>query len=56
MVSDDGIPCSSCKLWKKQLKKFSCDPNRCEALSEWLLEAKNQIKFQIRQREYQYVV
>lgn len=56
MSSNKNIPCSSCKLWKKQIKKFVCNPNQCETLSDWLLDAENQIVFEVRQRECQYIV
>lgn len=56
MNSRKTIPCSVCKSWKKEQKKFSCDPNQCEILSKWLFCAENEIVFEVRQRECQYVV
>ena len=56
MSSKKTIPCSVCRSWKKDQKKFSCDPNKCEILSKWLLNAENEIVFEVKQRQCQYVV
>ncbi|MBK5133339.1 hypothetical protein JJE00_02805 [Candidatus Bathyarchaeota archaeon] len=56
MVNDKEIPCTTCSLWKKQRKEFSCKPNRCEVLSEWLLKTEDPITFEVRIRENQYIV
>jgi hypothetical protein len=32
-----GIPCMQCDSWKKKERKFSCNPNDCKVLTEWLL-------------------
>ena len=56
MVDDKEIPCTNCSLWKKQVKEFICNPNSCEALSEWLLKAEDQIIYEVRFRESQYIV
>jgi hypothetical protein len=38
MEGDDSIPCSKCLFWDEVKKSFSCDPNRCKKLSDWLLK------------------
>jgi hypothetical protein len=38
MAKAPEIPCSCCLLWDKEKKSFSCDPNKCEKLSYWLLK------------------
>jgi len=32
------IPCASCNSWKKQQKKFSCNPDSCKELTAWLVK------------------
>ena len=38
MESDTEIPCSTCVLWHPEKKSFSCNPNSCKKLSNWLLK------------------
>jgi hypothetical protein len=32
------IPCSSCHRWNSKAKSFSCNPNKCTKLAEWLFD------------------
>jgi hypothetical protein len=36
------IPCTTCKSYNAKLSKFSCKPNDCKELSDWLLPYVNQ--------------
>jgi hypothetical protein len=36
--SGTEIPCSICPYWNQKIKSFSCDPNKCAELSNWLLK------------------
>jgi len=38
MSTKSEIPCSNCHLWNAEKKRFSCNPDKCEKLSEWLLD------------------
>jgi hypothetical protein len=38
MEHQEEIPCASCQSWNGKEKKFSCNPNRCKGLSEWMHE------------------
>ncbi len=40
-MSKDEIPCSNCAKWNPKVKNFSCNPNKCERLSDWLLRHAN---------------
>jgi hypothetical protein len=40
MKDEKGIPCTICQLWHPEEKGFSCDPNKCEKLTVWLLNHK----------------
>jgi hypothetical protein len=36
MDHQEEIPCTSCQSWNGKQKKFSCNPNLCKGLSEWM--------------------
>jgi hypothetical protein len=36
MEHQEEIPCASCQSWNGKQKKFSCNPNTCKGLSEWM--------------------
>lgn len=38
METKEEIPCSMCKLWHSEKKEFSCEPQKCDKLTEWLLK------------------
>jgi hypothetical protein len=38
MSDNNEIPCSTCHKWKAAEKTFSCNPSKCEKLSEWLFD------------------
>lgn len=38
MENDDVIPCAKCMAWNQETKSFSCSPNKCLKLSNWLLK------------------
>lgn len=38
MENDDVIPCAKCAAWNQKTKSFSCSPNECAKLSNWLLK------------------
>jgi len=60
MKNEADIPCAQCSLWDAKAKSFSCNPNRCGRLSNWLLQnAQNhatQIQTEQVQPQIQYVV
>jgi hypothetical protein len=56
MESDANIPCSKCLLWDKVKKSFSCDPNRCKKLSDWLLKHATDNAAEPQKKMVQYVV
>jgi hypothetical protein len=62
MEHQEEIPCSSCQSWNGRQKKFSCNPNVCKGLSEWMHEhtsipnAAEQIQVQLPETATQYVV
>ena len=37
MNNNSEIPCSLCHKWDIKAKSFTCSPNKCQKLSEWLL-------------------
>ncbi|MGD0643498.1 MAG: hypothetical protein ABSA75_01175 [Candidatus Bathyarchaeia archaeon] len=37
MSNNSEIPCSACHNWDATAKSFSCNPDKCQKLSEWLL-------------------
>jgi len=37
MAKQAEIPCASCRSWVKKQKKFSCNPDECKGLTEWIL-------------------
>ena len=41
MENDANIPCNTCMFWNPTKKSFSCDPNTCKKLSNWLLKHAN---------------
>jgi hypothetical protein len=36
MAKKAEIPCASCRSWVKKQKKFSCNPDECSGLTEWM--------------------
>ena len=36
MEDNSEIPCSFCKKWDSKTKSFSCNPDECQKLTEWL--------------------
>ena len=38
MSSNAEIPCATCLLWKPKEKSFTCDPNACKRLTNWLMK------------------
>jgi hypothetical protein len=38
MSNNSKIPCSMCHKWNVEAKSFSCNPNKCQKLSEWLYD------------------
>jgi hypothetical protein len=36
MAKQKEIPCASCQSWVKKQKKFSCNPDDCKGLADWL--------------------
>jgi hypothetical protein len=56
MESDASIPCSKCLLWDKEKTSFSCDPNRCKKLSDWLLKHARDSTVDLQDKIVQYVV
>ena len=38
MSNNSEIPCSICQKWNAEAKSFKCNPNKCQKLSEWLLD------------------
>jgi hypothetical protein len=62
MEHQEEIPCASCQSWNGKQKKFSCNPNHCKELSEWMHErnsqpsAMEQIQVQLPETAIQYVV
>jgi hypothetical protein len=62
MEHQEEIPCASCQSWNGKQKKFSCNPNHCKELSEWMHEhnsqpiAMEQIQIQLPETAIQYVV
>jgi hypothetical protein len=64
MSDNSEIPCSTCHKWNAEQKEFSCNPSKCEKLSEWLFDhaqhepetADNAETIQIIAAPLQYVV
>jgi len=56
MEQDKEIPCSACQLWDKEAKRFSCDPNKCERLTRWLLKHAQDANSEEPVEAIQYVV
>ena len=56
MESDANIPCATCQLWNPEKKSFSCNPNSCKKLSNWLLKHTNVPADDPQNRIVQYVV
>jgi hypothetical protein len=62
MEHQKEIPCASCQSWNGKQKKFSCNPNYCKGLSEWmqahssLPNAMEQIQVQLPETAIQYIV
>ena len=44
MESKQEIPCASCQSWNAKRRKFSCKPQDCKELSEWLMQYAPQLK------------
>ena len=64
MSDNSDIPCSVCRKWNADQKAFSCNPSKCEKLSEWLLDhaqpeapqQKESVQMQVADAPIQYVV
>jgi hypothetical protein len=62
MEHQEEIPCASCQSWNGKEKKFSCNPNHCKGLSEWMhehnskLSAMEQILLRRPETVVQYIV
>lgn len=59
MSQNEEIPCAACQLWNAKTKSFSCNPNSCSKLSEWLIERTPQLNVEITEKSnipIQYVV
>jgi hypothetical protein len=62
MEHQEEIPCASCQSWNGKLKKFSCNPNLCKGLTEWMHEhasipsAAEQIQVHLPETAIQYIV
>ena len=56
MESDANIPCATCLMWNPEKKRFSCDPNRCKKLSDWLLKHAGDNAVNPQEKMVQYVV
>ena len=56
MESDASIPCSTCLLWNREKKSFSCDPNRCKKLADWLLKHTSEDEVEPQKKIVPYVV
>jgi hypothetical protein len=63
MENKEEIPCAACQSWKKEQKKFSCNPDNCKVLTAWLFEkaprlstSKIQMQMQLPVPANQYVV
>ncbi len=44
MDKQGEIPCAACHSWLKRERKFSCNPDRCSALTNWLFKNAPQLK------------
>jgi len=38
MSNISEIPCTNCHQWNAKKKIFTCNPDKCVKLSEWLLD------------------
>jgi hypothetical protein len=62
MDHQEEIPCTSCQSWNGKQKKFSCNPNLCKGLSEWMNDhaslpsAEKQSQMHLPETALQYVV
>ena len=56
MRSDADIPCSTCPFWNSEKKRFSCNPNACRKLSNWLLKHAKDTAVTPQDKIVQYVV
>jgi hypothetical protein len=59
MSANSEIPCSLCHKWSAEAQSFSCNPNKCQKLSEWLYDhAQKELseELQIIDAPIQYVV
>ncbi|MGF3522871.1 MAG: hypothetical protein ACQXXJ_07220 [Candidatus Bathyarchaeia archaeon] len=61
MKDNAEIPCASCKFWKKDKKTFSCNPNNCTRLNNWLISHVHidlgaKMQLQIEKPQLQYIV
>jgi hypothetical protein len=56
MESDADIPCATCLFWNLEKKSFSCDPNSCKKLSDWLLKHAKDNEVDPENKIVQYVV
>ena len=56
MSSDAEIPCATCLFWNPEKKSFTCDPNKCKKLSNWLMKHTKVDTFVPKKKVAQYVV
>jgi hypothetical protein len=56
LKSDADIPCATCPLWNQETKSFSCDPNKCDKLSGWLLKHTRNSTDRLQIENVQYIV
>ena len=56
MENDANIPCNTCMFWNPTKKSFSCDPNTCRKLSNWLLKHAGDNVDEVPNKPVQYVV
>ena len=56
MSSNAEIPCATCLLWKPKEKSFTCDPNTCKKLTNWLMKEARVDKLILKKKMVQYIV
>jgi hypothetical protein len=44
MEPKEEIPCAKCHSYKAKDKKFSCNPQDCKELSDWIFENVTQLR------------
>ena len=59
MSKNSEIPCSACHKWDATTKVFSCNPHKCQQLSEWLIiftKIESMETIQVVEASIQYIV